>query len=322
MTAPKLFRRILNFASYAPNNFFQRNIVAWAESACQCQEDVLLAKPPIFIIGPPRSGSTLAVQTLINSFGLSYLSNKHAFWFGAPFLISQPRLPPAKVPRVSVVSNFGQTHGAREPAECGEWWYRFFPRQLAHAEGKAARQRLTRFRRSVLHLAGAANSSLIFKNMFASLRIPQVSKVIPEARWIVMNRDLCNIAKSILNARQALHGSYSRWWSLRPPGSFPFDESPPHVQVVEQARQTYQTIESDLLQANIPRNRIHRLSYERLCTDRQASLDEVEAFFATNEIKAVRLNSPDEDRPVKNTSSLPPLLARQIDEYAESIRHS
>ena len=42
--------------------------------------------PPIFIIGAPRSGSTLLLQAIIEVFDLGYISNCHCNWYGAPAL--------------------------------------------------------------------------------------------------------------------------------------------------------------------------------------------------------------------------------------------
>ncbi len=60
----KLIRR----AKLTPYLFFQRHIVSQLEKFSSNDEGVLQSHPPIFIIGPPRSGSTLAIQTIINAF--------------------------------------------------------------------------------------------------------------------------------------------------------------------------------------------------------------------------------------------------------------
>jgi hypothetical protein len=39
--------------------------------------------PPIFFLGAPRSGSTLAVQVLTEVLDIGYISNRHCQWFGA-----------------------------------------------------------------------------------------------------------------------------------------------------------------------------------------------------------------------------------------------
>ena len=47
-----------------------------------------LEKPPIFIIGPPRSGSTLLYQVLTSYFDLSYFKNLHSKYYFAQQLSS------------------------------------------------------------------------------------------------------------------------------------------------------------------------------------------------------------------------------------------
>ena len=44
--------------------------------------------PPIFIIGAPRSGSTLLYQVLINNFKLSYIPNISSIFYKYSYLIT------------------------------------------------------------------------------------------------------------------------------------------------------------------------------------------------------------------------------------------
>lgn len=44
----------------------------------------LCRRPPTFILGPPRCGSTLAIQVMIEALDVGYMSNAHCRWHGAP----------------------------------------------------------------------------------------------------------------------------------------------------------------------------------------------------------------------------------------------
>ena len=48
------------------------------------RHDRPLRYPPIFIVGPPRSGTTLVYQALIEYLDVGYLSNFHGWFWGAP----------------------------------------------------------------------------------------------------------------------------------------------------------------------------------------------------------------------------------------------
>jgi len=45
--------------------------------------DTPLRYPPLFIIGPPRTGSTLLYQLVVQRFDVGYLANRHCRLYGA-----------------------------------------------------------------------------------------------------------------------------------------------------------------------------------------------------------------------------------------------
>jgi hypothetical protein len=51
--------------------------------------EVPLNHPPVFIVGAPRSGSTLLYQLIVVRFDVGYLSNLHCRLYGAPSLVER-----------------------------------------------------------------------------------------------------------------------------------------------------------------------------------------------------------------------------------------
>lgn len=85
--------------------------------------------PPVFIIGPPRSGTTLLYQILIDRYRFAYFTNFTANFYETPisaFWIAAKLFPDAQLG--DYASRYGRTQGWRGPHECGAFWYRWFPR--------------------------------------------------------------------------------------------------------------------------------------------------------------------------------------------------
>jgi len=57
-----------------------------------------IVAPPIFIIGAPRTGSTLLIQSIAGSFDIGFLANAHAFLSGLQRSLSLCIKPTKKIP--------------------------------------------------------------------------------------------------------------------------------------------------------------------------------------------------------------------------------
>jgi len=237
-----------------------------------------LQHPPIFVVGPPRTGSTLLYQLLVHRFDVGYLSNRHCRLYGAPSLVERRRHPH---PTVEFTSRYGRTRGPDAPSECGEYWYRFFRRspQYVPLEEMPERQ-LRRLRASARGLGNAAGRPLVFKNLICALRLEPIAAALPEAVFVHIKRELEPTAVSLLAGRRALFGDYAHWWSSEPPEIDRFRALPAHEQVVEQIRSIDRLIDHG--RAKIGEKRFCELSYERLCEDVEAALQAVAALAERN----------------------------------------
>src|SRR5580692_3262293 len=83
---------------------------------------------PIFIVGAPRSGSTLLYQLMTSCFHFGYISNLHCTLYGAPQLVERFMRNSDFHPDSNFRSDTGQTEGMAGPCECNAYWYLFFPR--------------------------------------------------------------------------------------------------------------------------------------------------------------------------------------------------
>lgn len=241
-----------------------------------------LAATPIFIVGAPRSGSTLLYQLMVEAWDVAYLSNLHCAFLGSPHVIE--RLAGRRRPARPFESRHGRTRGWAGPSECGDYWYRFFPRRPQYVPPEAAEpESMRRLRGSVRALGDAAGRPLVFKNLVNSLRLGPLGTTLPEALFVVIRRDVVANAASLLAGRLERSGDYARWWSAEPPGIETLRTLPPHEQVVEQIRAIDAVIRaaSDTLGPA----RFHDLSYEALCEDTRGTLAALRDFAAAHGVE-------------------------------------
>jgi hypothetical protein len=235
-----------------------------------------LPQKPIFVVGAPRSGSTLLYQLLVVRFDVAYLSNLHCRFFGAPALVERAvgkRLRPPD----DFSSRFGSTQGLAAPSECGPYWYRFFRKSPQHVSlVDADPAQLERLRQSVRAFAGAAGRPLVLKNLVNSVRLAPLAAALPEALFVVVRRDEADTAASILAGRRAVHADESEWWSVEPPQLERLRALPPEEQALEQVRAIESLVEET--KEEIGRERFLDLRYEELCADTHRALGSIAAF--------------------------------------------
>ena len=271
--------------------------------------DVLDCHPPVFIVGPPRVGSTVLMQMLSQQLKVSYLRNYHQWVFGFPRL-GELIFCGQQTPNLALESHHGSTGGLNGAWEGGEWWYRFFPRAPNYVD--EATTRLVDERallRSVTNWTSGTQRSVLFKNTYASLRIRTLARVFPNARYIHVSRGLLGNAHSILEARRAALGSYAQWLGLRPPGWEQAALADPINQVLFQIRQTHQTITEDLEAFGVPARFVHKVQYEDLCASPGKTIKNLETFASGFGIQG------------RLSSSLPGRLPRRENPRMDSELH-
>lgn len=178
------------------------------------------APAPVFIIGAPRSGSTILYQALSNSLDLLYIDNLTARFHFNIFLglwISQRRY--RNLPHGNFEANHGDTraYGGHAPSECGAFWYQWLPRERHFvAKGETSKQHVAQIRFAVTFPSRWFGRPMLFKNLNAGQRLQLIHEVFPEARLIFIQRDLDATARSILQARRKFNVPKGTVWSVKP----------------------------------------------------------------------------------------------------------
>lgn len=284
--------------------------------------DETLPFPPIFVVGAPRSGSTLLYQLLTDRFDVGYLANGHARQPGAPSLVERRRgLVRGRQGELGDYrSSFGGTAGELGPSECGPFWYRFFPRRPHYVPADAFPASSRReLRAAVGAFVEACDRPVVYKNLYSTARMDAIAAALPEALFVAIHRDLAANARSLLDGRLQVAGSYDTWWSVEPPGIERLLQLPAHEQVVEQVRALDALVAE--VEASIGPDRVLHLAYEDLCADPRAQLERIAAFAAAHGFVLGERGKVPASFPQHSGSPLPPALDEALLGYVERLHH-
>lgn len=261
------------------------------------------AQTPIFIVGAPRSGTTLTFQLVVHGFQAGYLTNTHCRLFGAPALASL--LLRKRDRSIAFESDYGRTAGRYGPSECGEWWYRFFPRDPAFVRRKdMSAKALADFKRSLATLGTAEGRPLVFKNLYAGLRMDPIIAAFPDALFLHVRRDRMDNAVSILEGRHAANGNYETWWSVPPSGYEALLGHPPARQVLSQIELIDAQIENDVRDLGLEQQ-VLSVRYEDICADPAAFLDRVQSFLSSRGVDLQMAAPPPKEFEPRRKNRLP-----------------
>jgi hypothetical protein len=83
---------------------------------------------PIFILGPPRSGTTVLYQLVVNCFEVSYFCNAAEQHLDFPVAVTRILRSRIRKYETNFTSTYGKTQGAYGPSEGLCIWTRWFPK--------------------------------------------------------------------------------------------------------------------------------------------------------------------------------------------------
>ena len=153
------------------------------------------------------------------------------------------------------------------PSEAGKVWNRWFPDE--YVESTPAKW-CVKIAEMVEGFQSLFNAPLVNKNVKHSNRIPALTEIFPEAKFIHVTRDPANTAISILQARRERGMG---WYSVKPWGYCRRVEKWNEAeQVVFQVRGIRIDIERDA-------ENLLTVRYEDLCTGPRAVMDHVGEYL-------------------------------------------
>jgi len=236
--------------------------------------------PPIFIIGAPRTGSTILYQVMTNCWDIGYINNLECSLHEIIMAASKfSKIIFKNKSHNSFTAIHGGTDGLNSPSECGAFWYRWFPINRHFVDqGELTLEQQSDMRKVVGGLTAVKEKPLLFKNMNCGQRIRAFSKIFPDAIFLYCRRDPLFVAQSLLKVRQERYGDFNKWWSIMPKEYPKIHTLDPFEQVVAQIYFIEEQIKNDLM--NLYSDRYMAVSYEKFCQNPTGQLEKVRSFLA------------------------------------------
>jgi hypothetical protein len=217
------------------------------------QLDVIgIAKHNIFIVGAPRSGTTLLSQLFSGCTSAGYPNNLMAAFWNAPItgaLLSK-KWTEDKI--FTGINKFGQTLDFREPHEFGAYWRSHLLMESMDQPDRASNKLINwkNLKNSLQDISKVFANPVVYKALHLSWFIHETNKILPESKWIWISRDTLDNAMSILNLRRFLHNDIRIWASSKPKGIEKYCIGNPYLEVVAQVELINQWIDSQLKNEN------------------------------------------------------------------------
>ncbi len=242
--------------------------------------------PVIFIMGCPRSGSTLTLQWLANLGLFTYPSNLIARFYGNPYMAG--RIQQALVDydtrnqiglhkQENYSSALGRTMGALAPSEYWYYWRQFFHfgeiQQLTNTELTAVDT--TKFVEGIAGLEAAFDKPVIMKGMILDWHIPFLDSLFEKTIFINVERDDFFTAQSLYHAREKFFGDVHKWYSFKPPEYDQLKALSVYEQLAGQVYYTKNAVRDGL--SNITSNRIINIAYEEFCQTPERLISKIAA---------------------------------------------
>ena len=197
-----------------------------------------LKHQPVFIIGAPRTGSTILYQTITNQFDVLYVDNlvcefHKNFFFG--FWLSD------KIFKLKAHNCFKSNHGNTKecgrhaPSECGEFWYRWLPRDRHFIDYDDITDKMVKeIREEISTIINYFDKPLVFKNLNAGQRLRLLSRCFPEAKFIFIKREPIFTAQSIIKAKRKVGIADNEFWSVMPKNYKRLEKLNSYEQIIKQ----------------------------------------------------------------------------------------
>ncbi|WP_321470626.1 sulfotransferase [Halarcobacter sp.] len=277
-----------NYLNFALSKFIRLMypiIKLWEKKYIEKYAGESLSHQPIFIIGAPRTGSTILYQTITNQFDVLYIDNficnfNRNFFFG--FWLSD------KLFKQKSHNCFRSKHGSTSicglhaPSECGEFWYKWLPTDKHFIDYNDITDDIVEeIRNEISAVINYFDKPLVFKNLNAGQRLKLLQKCFPNAKFITVKRDPLFTAQSILKAKRKIGISDDKFWSVMPKNVKKLEILNCYEQIIKQIYYLEKQIVEDV--KLFKKNSFLNINYIELGNNFNDILVKCQKFIETNE---------------------------------------
>ena len=172
--------------------------------------DVDVEHPFVFVLGLPRSGTTLTSQLLAYCLDAGYIDNVAArFWLAPVHGIRLARLiAGGGHGETSFLSDHARTPGLADIHEFGYFWRHWLRKHtfddVVEARAREGEIDWTGLRRTLANVQHELGKPFVAKNVLASYHLAKVREVLGPVVWVYVERDPLDVCISILEARRTV----------------------------------------------------------------------------------------------------------------------
>lgn len=228
----------------------------------------------IFIVGAPRSGTTIFNQAFTYCFDVGFVDNLAARFFWNPALGVRIRQSLGYEKKWMGKSMFGQTDEISEPHEFGQFW-----RESLNYDDMVQKEYAPNMLSLVSDLdmiSSEFGKPVVYKAFLLAWHLSYFhNKFAPNSKWIFIERNLLDNAVSVAGLRRS-RGGLGDVQSMMPISAQHVAE--PYEQIVRQVRGVNHWIETEL--DKIPDGNSIVIKYEDFVADPDCVFHKVSNFLA------------------------------------------
>lgn len=240
--------------------------------------------PPLFIVGPPRSGTTLVYQYILNTFHFGYFPNiskshpRACVSVAAFHSIGNRKLP------ISYVSRHGIMDGVMAPSDGWDIFGRWFPNSDF---SQSIREETLHELRTIVRLFEIIfEAPFTNKNNANSVRIHHLNRLFPNAIFVHVEREPVDTVISIIEARRVLGLKSEEWWAVPPPQFRDQRFSSVVDMTIHQVLGLNEWIQQCF--RDLPDDQAIKIEYDQFCRNPNALAAQLERSFAASNVTLTR----------------------------------
>jgi hypothetical protein len=236
------------------------------------------AMPLVATVSPPRVGSTLAAQILVQSLEFFYLTNLQYVFFRSPYVAFRFTrfLFPASKNNLEFKSKYGYTPGLNAPCEANEFWKYWFDFDQTERPPKPDPQQIEHIGRVLASIHNQVSQPLLTSCTRLAFYMEELRRRFRQVFFVRVRRDPLGTISSILRGREILEGDINRWWAPKPVECVQLQEADPHTQVALQVLAMERRIDQYIVSHPAE---VLQVEYEELCANPLAFVDAVRQFL-------------------------------------------
>ena len=241
------------------------------------REPVSTDLPLVFIVGPPRTGTTLLYQLLVHCLDVSYFDNVDALFPRAPVTGRRLLRRPDRADRFGFSSYYGNTAGWYAPNDAFQVWNRWLGGHRYRARQELSEAAAEDMRRFFARWLSATGKPLLNKNNRNADCVPLLADALGNSVFVEVSREHEFVVQSLLMARETVQGRVERGWGL---DSEQLEPGAPREMVIDAVCAQLDRIQEKLdhAAAAAGNRRYLRIKYEDVCSDPGGTVEAVAAF--------------------------------------------